>query len=223
MPAMILVADDDKTMREGICELMRREGYDVETACSCAQTREKCALRPDLILLDVMMPDGDGFSLCREMREKGMDIPVLFLTAYDAEEQIVKGLDSGGDDYIAKPFRMRELLSRVRAQLRRTYRDSLRSGDMVIEENAVYIDGAEVPLTRTEVMLLRILVSRAGSTVSRENILGRIWDDGETFVDDNTLSVNISRLREKIGPDRIATVRGLGYKYIAREGDGTDA
>lgn len=216
MKPKILVVDDDPVIREGLVELMQREGYETCAAGTCAQAWEALALSPDLLLLDVALPDGDGFSFCREMRSRGMDTPVLFLTAFDQEDQVVKGLDSGGDDYIAKPFRMRELLSRVRARLRRTEPSDLYcSGDLTIDFAASSVQTAEGEhlLTPTELRLLSALVRNAGRPLSRETLLGRIWDDAGTFVDDNTLTVNISRLREKVGVRRIETVRGVGYRW----------
>lgn len=216
MTAKILVVEDDETLREGIAELMRREGYEAEMACDCARARRALERRPDLILLDVMLPDGDGFSFCRDLRSRGIDTPILFLTAYDEEDQIVKGLDSGGDDYIAKPFRIRELASRVRARLRRSESpESYRCAEMYVDFSTGLVekDGQTVALTPTEFQLLQVLLRSAGRPVKRETLLGRIWDDAGVFVDDNTLSVHISRLREKVGQEHIVTVRGVGYKW----------
>ncbi len=217
MKSKILVVEDDLTLREGLMELMRREGYEAECACDCAGAKRALDMRPDLILLDVMLPDGDGFSLCRDLRSRGIDTPILFLTAFDEEEQIVKGLDSGGDDYIAKPFRIRELASRVRARLRRSdAADVYRGGDIYIDFSTDLVEksGEAVALTPTEFALLRAIVRGGGRPVKRESLLSRIWDDAGAFVDDNTLTVNISRLREKVGAQHIATVRGVGYKWV---------
>ncbi|MDO4739795.1 MAG: response regulator transcription factor [Eubacteriales bacterium] len=216
MKTKILVVEDDTTLREGIGELMRREGFETVLACDCAEAKKALNERPELIILDVMLPDGDGFSLCRDLRGRGIETPIVFLTAYDEEDQIVKGLDSGGDDYLAKPFRIRELVSRVRARLRRTEgAECYRCGDIYVEYAAGLAEkaGVQIALTPTEFRLLEALVRAAGRSVRREELLGRIWDDAGTFVDDNTLSVHIRRLREKIGPEHIATVRGVGYKW----------
>ena len=217
MTPRILIVEDDPMLREALVALLRRAGYETIPAATCHGATEALEEEPDLALLDVSLPDGDGFSLCRAWREKGVALPILFLTAYDREEQIVKGLDSGGDDYIAKPFRTQELLSRVRARLRRTAdRAVYRSGGLAVDLQAMTAekDGAPLSLTRTEFQLLAVLVRNAGRAVTRETLLGRIWDDAGVFVDDNTLSVHISRLREKVGPERIATVRGTGYRWM---------
>lgn len=217
MAQRILVVDDDKTLREGLAELMRREGFEAQTACDCAQALRALSGRPDLILLDVMLPDGDGFSLCRDLRSRGIETPILFLTAYDEEDQIVKGLEGGGDDYIAKPFRNRELVSRVRARLRRREGNAAyRCADIYADLSTGLVEknGEPVPLTPTEFSLLQELIRAAGRPVRREWLLGRIWDDAGAFVDDNTLSVNIRRLREKIGQEHITTVRGVGYRWM---------
>ena len=216
MAPKILIVEDDPMLREGLMALMRREGYEPVPAATCYGATEALRGEPDLVLLDVSLPDGDGFSLCRAWRARDIAVPILFLTAYDREEQIVKGLDSGGDDYIAKPFRARELLSRVRARLRRTAdRSVYKDGALMVDMQAMIVekDGLPVSLTRTEFQLLALLIRNAGRAVTRETLLGRIWDDAGVFVDDNTLSVHISRLREKVGPERIVTVRGTGYRW----------
>lgn len=216
MTAKILVVEDDETLREGIAELMRREGYEAEMAYDCAQARRALERRPDLILLDVMLPDGDGVSFCRDLRSRGIDTPILFLTACDEEDQIVKGLDNGGDDYLVKPFRIRELASRVRAQLRRSESpESYRCAEMYVNFSTGLVEkgGQPVALTPTEFQLLQVLLRSAGRPVKRETLLGRIWDDAGVFVDDNTLSVHINWLRKKVGQEHIVVVRGVGYKW----------
>jgi len=217
MPERILVVEDDPMLREGIMTLLRREGFEPIAAATCHGATQALAEEPDLVLLDVALPDGDGFSLCRQWRAGEIDLPVIFLTAYDREEQIVKGLDCGGDDYIPKPFRTRELLSRVRARLRRAGEHSVyRNGSLAVDFNTMTVekDGAPLSLTRTELQVLSVLVRNVGRVVTRETLLGRIWDDAGVFVEDNTLSAHVSRLREKVGPERIATVRGTGYRWM---------
>jgi DNA-binding response OmpR family regulator len=177
----------------------------------------------DLILLDVSLPDGSGFDLCRLIRKRS-DTPVIFLTARDEEVHVVMGLDMGADDYVTKPFRVRELISRIKSVMRRyekqpAHRTEIRLGDVVIDtaQARVFKQGEEILLTSLEYRLLLTLANHPGQVLSRKQILEHIWDVAGDFVNDNTLSVYIKRLREKIEddphhPKLIHTVRGLGYK-----------
>ena len=213
MSAMILLTEDDDVLRAGLTELFTREGYGVTQAASAREAREKLDGRIDLIVLDVTLPDGDGVSLCREWREQGVQQPILFLTAKNEEFDVVRGLDAGANDYVAKPFRMQELLSRLRALLRSAPARVAR-GKLEIDREHMQArrDGEVLPLTLTEFRVLAMLVERSG-VVPRERLLETLWDDGAKFIDDNTLSVHISRLREKIGAEHIRTVRGVGYQW----------
>ena len=217
MSAKIMLVEDDAYLRDGLCELLEKEGYAVESACNCSEGRNifnKSIF--NLVILDVMLPDGNGLELCTEIRNQGSDVPILFLTACDEEFQIVRGLDAGADDYVTKPFRLLELLSRVRALLRR------RTGSTVYQNNDLFVDvstmsvkknGENIILTPTEFQILCILIQNSGIIVTRNNLLEKIWDCDGNFIDDNTLSVHISRLRDKIGADHITTVRGTGYRW----------
>ena len=217
MSARIMLVEDDAYLRDGLCELLEKEGYSVESACNCSEGRNifnKSVF--NLVILDVMLPDGNGLELCTEIRNQGSDVPILFLTACDEEFQIVRGLDAGADDYVTKPFRLLELLSRVRALLRR------RTGATVYQNNDLFVDistmsvkknGENIILTPTEFQILSVLIQNSGIIVTRNNLLEKIWDCDGNFIDDNTLSVHISRLRDKIGADHIATVRGTGYRW----------
>ena len=217
MSVRIMLVEDDAYLREGLCELLEKEGYAVESACNCSEGRNifnKSVF--NLVILDVMLPDGNGLELCSEIRNQGNDVPILFLTACDEEFQIVRGLDAGADDYVTKPFRLLELLSRVRALLRR------RTGSTVYQNNDLFVDvstmsvkknGENIILTPTEFQILSVLIQNSGIIVTRNNLLEKIWDCDGNFIDDNTLSVHISRLRDKIGADHIATVRGTGYRW----------
>ena len=193
----ILLAEDDETLNSNITLALETEGYSV-LAVSTTAAAEKLAPEAGLIILDVMLPDGNGVDLCRRLRKK-IQTPVLFLTSCDDEADIVRGLDSGGDDYITKPFRLRELFSRIRANLRRVP------------------DIPEMELTAIEQKLLSYLMLNREQYLTREQILEYLWDSKGIFVNDNTLSVNISRLREKLsktqGGGRIVTKRGMGYKW----------
>ena len=144
-----------------------------------------------------------------------MNTPILFLTACDEEYQIVRGLDAGGDDYVTKPFKLLELLSRIRALIRRNAFQNFVSSDLVIDTNNMTVkkNNQNIFVTKTEFQILSMLIRNNGAIVTRSSLLQSIWDDSGNFIDDNTLSVHVSRLREKIGADKIATVRGIGYRW----------
>jgi DNA-binding response OmpR family regulator len=193
----ILLVEDDETLNKNITFALETEGYTV-LAADTALSARSLASQADLIILDVTLPDGNGVDLCRELR-KTIRTPIIFLTSCDDEADIVRGLDSGGDDYITKPFRLRELFSRIRANLRRVP------------------EVPEIELTAVEQKLLGYLMLNREQYLTREQILEYLWDSKGIFVNDNTLSVNISRLREKLaktsGCGRIVTKRGMGYKW----------
>ena len=218
MASSILLVEDDLYLSQGLTELLQKSGYVPCQAQSISQARQAVQSRSfDLLILDVTLPDGDGISFCRELRASGCATPILFLTARDEEFDIVTGLDAGGNDYVTKPFRMMELLSRIRALLRRnTPAPITTSGELEIDPSHMQVrrDGEIIPLTLTEHKVLNMLVSNR-SIVTREQLLDVLWDDGAKFVDDNTLSVHISRLREKIGAQHIKTIRGVGYQWLA--------
>ena len=211
----ILLVEDDAFLRDGLKEMLEKEDYAVDVAPCIADAKEALAAKAyNLIILDVMLPDGDGFSFCFEVRTDGNNIPILFLTACDDEIQIVRGLDAGGDDYVTKPFKMLELLSRVRALLRRNTNSVYNAGGLAVDTNTMTVkkDGKIIFVTPTEFQILLILMRNNGVIVTRNILLQNIWDDAGNFIDDNTLSVHISRLREKIGAEHIKTVRGVGYR-----------
>jgi DNA-binding response OmpR family regulator len=212
----ILLVEDDAFIRDGLREMLEKEGYAVTVAPCIADARASLAAHNfSLMILDVMLPDGDGFSFCASVRESGNNIPILFLTACDEEIQVVRGLDAGADDYVTKPFKLLELLSRVRALLRRNTRTVYNAGGLVIDVNTMTVkkDGEVVFVTPTEFQILSTLIRNNGVIVTRNLLLQNIWDDAGNFIDDNTLSVHISRLREKIGAGHIKTVRGVGYRW----------
>ena len=211
----LLLVEDDAVLRGGLSELFIREGYRVIEAASAREARERLDASVRVIVLDVGLPDGDGVALCREWRAAGDGRPILFLTARDEEFDVVRGLDSGGNDYVTKPFRMQELLSRVRVLLRSTAKpQSLKRGGFTVDEARMQItrDGEPLPLTLTEYKIVKLLMERRG-VVTRDLLLELLWDDGSKYIDDNTLSVHMSRLRDKIGAEHIATVRGVGYQW----------
>lgn len=218
----ILLVEDDKTIALGLSYSLEEEGYGV-TACHDAASalKEMQSRRFDLAILDVSLPDGNGYDICRAMKA-GSDTPVIFLTVLGEESNVVMGLDMGADDYIAKPFRLRELLSRVRMVLRRAgggEKDQISIGGLTIQvrEAKVTKNGAEIPLTALEYRILLTLALNRGQLLTRAQLLEDIWDIDGDFVNDNTLTVYIKRLREKIEDDPqnpviIRTVRGLGYR-----------
>ncbi len=212
----LLLVEDDAVLREGLTELFVREGYRVVEAGSVREARARLDDAVQAIVMDVGLPDGDGVALCREWRAMGDTRPILFLTAKDEEFDVVRGLDSGGNDYVTKPFRMQELLSRARAMMRNSspQKVTARSGFAVDETRMQIIrEGEPLPLTLTEYKILVMLLESKG-VVSRNRLLQMLWDDGGRFIDDNTLSVHMSRLREKVGADHIRTIRGVGYQWL---------
>ena len=212
----ILLVEDDTALRGALEELLIREGYEVIKAANVRSAVEAMNPEIDLAMLDVGLPDGDGVSLCRQWRNEGKEIPILFLTAKDEELDVVRGLDAGGNDYVTKPFRMQELLSRIRALLRRNQKDSIitRSG-ITLDKAKLQAsrDGEVLLLTVTEYKILAKLISER-SIITRAALLDALWDVDSRFVDDNTLSVHVSRLREKVGSSHIKTIRGVGYQWV---------
>ena len=216
MSAKIMLCEDDVYLREGLCELLEKEGYSVDSAGNCNEVRKLLnGGTYQLVILDVMLPDGNGLELCAEIRNRGSDVPVLFLTACDEEFQIVRGLDAGADDYVTKPFRLLELLSRVRALLRRKLVATYQNKDLSVDVRTMTVrkNGETLTLTPTEFQILTTLIVNSGIIVTRNTLLEKIWDCDGNFIDDNTLSVHISRLRDKIGAKHITTVRGTGYRW----------
>ena len=214
--ARILLVEDDGALRGALRELFEREGYEVAAAADAAAARSAMAAGADLVVLDVGLPDGDGVALCRAWRAAGVETPVLFLTARDDEIDVVRALDAGGGDYVTKPFRMQELLSRIRAQLRRGRGadGALTRGDISVDRARMTAkkDGEPLNLTLTEYKVLLMLMTGRGVT-PRARLLEALWDDGAKYIDDNTLSVHVSRLRDKVGAAHIRTVRGVGYQW----------
>ena len=208
--------EDDAFLRDGLCELLENADYSVTSAGTIKDAEE--AVRGSsfsLLILDVMLPDGSGFDLCQRLRAIGITTPILFLTACDDEIQIVRGLDSGADDYVTKPFKLLELLSRVRALIRRNGSTTYVSNEISVDTDNMTVrkNGEMLFVTKTEFQLLSCLIRNSGVIISRSALLQNIWDDNGNFIDDNTLSVHMSRLREKIGAKHIKTIRGIGYRW----------
>ena len=212
----ILLVEDDTALRGALEELLAREGYEVIKASNVRTAQDAMSSDFDLAMLDVGLPDGDGVSLCRQWRSVGVETPILFLTAKDEELDVVRGLDAGGNDYVTKPFRMQELLSRIRALLRRNQKESTISRSGITLDKAklqASKEGELLLLTVTEYKILAKLISER-SIITRAALLEALWDVNSRFVDDNTLSVHISRLREKVGSNHIKTIRGVGYQWV---------
>lgn len=227
MEHTILLLEDDTDLIDGLTYSLRREGYIVDVA-QTLKMAYACLERQaySLLLLDVTLPDGNGMDVCQYVRERGRQTPVIFLTAMDDEVNVIRGLDSGADDYITKPFKLGELCSRIRARLRRSGlgdaggENRFSSGPLSIDlfGGGAFLNDQPLNLTNAEYRLLCLLVRNAGQTVLRNTILDALWDGNGNFVDDNTLSVYIRRLREKIeedpsSPEHLLTVRGFGYTW----------
>lgn len=215
----ILLIEDNEAIIMGLEYLLAQEEYQVLTARTAAQAEKLMRGESiDLVLLDISLPDGDGFALCRKIKQISQT-PVVFLTAREEEADVVKGLDMGADDYIVKPFRNRELISRIRNVLRRAGKSGLvlQFGDVSLntESAKVYRAGSEVILTKLEYKILSSLMAHPGKLFTREELLAEVWDVSGNFVNDNTLSVTVKRIREKLGDEDgilIKTVRGMGYR-----------
>jgi two-component system OmpR family response regulator len=220
LTARLLVVDDEATIRELLAGSLRFAGYEVATAASGTEAvRAAAAARPDLILLDVMMPDGDGFETVRRLRDGNQDVPVIFLTARDEVSDRVNGFALGADDYVTKPFSLDEVLARIRAVLKRTRQavpdTVLRVADLELDENVheVRRGAALVALTPTEYRLLRFLMLNAGRVVSKSQILDHVWEYNPAG-DGNVVEPCISYLRRKVDQSDqrlIHTIRGVGY------------
>ena len=222
----ILLVEDDRTIAVGLQYSLEQEQYEVVVGHdykSASAIIQKEAASFDLYIIDLNLPDGTGYDLCKQVKNI-TDKPVLFLSAIDEEVNIVMGLDMGADDYITKPFRIRELMSRIKSILRRYHSTTAAStrvkvGNITvsIQEAKVYKNDEEILLTALEYRLLLIFIQHPNQVLSRQQLLEKIWDVAGDFVNDNTLTVYIKRLREKLEndpafPELIVTVRGLGYK-----------
>ena len=223
----ILLLEDDVSLIDGLVYSLERNGFSLDVARTVKDAENYLSKHEyDLLLLDVTLPDGTGFEVCEQVRKMGSDVPIIFLTASDEEINVIRGLDSGGDDYITKPFKLGELCSRIKALLRRagmkTKKDTsvLHAGDITIDllSSRVLFKNKTLDLTAAEYRLLCLLIRNVNMVVTRNMILDEIWDGSGNFVDDNTLSVYIRRLREKVEkdpshPEHLMTVRGFGYRW----------
>lgn len=213
----ILLVEDNEMIVKGLVYSLSKEGFETNIAYNAQEAESKIESNVyDIIILDVMLPDGNGFELCKYIKEN-KDIPIIFLTAKDDEKDVVNGFNLGADDYVIKPFRTMELISRIYNVLRRYNKDKniIEIGQVRIdlEANRVYVDNKEVEFTALEYKILVLLFTNAGKTVTREKILDKIWDVAGNFVNDNTLTVYVKRIRDKLGKsDVIKTIKGIGYR-----------
>ncbi|PKQ15321.1 MAG: DNA-binding response regulator [Actinobacteria bacterium HGW-Actinobacteria-8] len=220
--ARIVLVEDDPTISEPLTRALGREGYEVEWH-GTGQGGVGAAHSADLVILDLGLPDIDGVDVARRIREQGLTVPILMLTARADEVDLVVGLDAGADDYVTKPFRLAELLARVRALLRRSA-DAEMAGEVSaggvrvdVSGHRAYLDGKELQLSGKEFDLLQVLVAHAGSVVSRDQLMREVWD-ADPHAPSKTLDMHVSWLRRKLGDDAarprfITTVRGMGFRF----------
>lgn len=213
----LLLIEDNESILKGLTYSLEQENFKVDVSKNVHNAKEKLDSNEyDLIILDIMLPDGNGFELCKYIKEQ-KDTPIIILTAKDEEQDVVQGFNLGADDYVIKPFRTRELISRINNILRRYNKEAskLQTGNIVIDVDAsrVYINNEEVVFTALEYRILLLLFYNMGKTVTRDNILDKIWDIAGNYVNDNTLTVYIKRIRAKLGEnDVIKTIKGIGYR-----------
>lgn len=223
----ILVVEDDLALSAGLCFVLDDSGYLTVPAYTCQTARRLLKSDPfDLVILDVNLPDGSGFDLCREFKASAPELPVIFLTANDLERDELTGFDLGADDYITKPFSVQVLKRRAEAVLRRGTRktggDCFDDGFLRLDFQALTAvrDGRKLAITPNEYKLLRLLTANAGAVVTRRLLLEKLWDNGGNFIDDHTLTVTMNRLRAKIedaGHSYIRTIRGMGYVWMGAQ------
>ena len=221
----IFLVEDDLSLISGLSFAIKKQGYEIDIARTSLEADTLWADgKYELIILDVSLPDGSGFDICRKIRQTSK-VPIMFLTAADEETDIIMGLDIGGDDYITKPFKLAVFMSRINALLRRSNNFSqadteLNSNDIKVQllKGETYKNGKQIDLTANEYKLLCLFMENPDIVLSPEQILSRLWDCNEDYIDNNTLTVYIRRLRKKIedepgNPKRIITVRRMGYKW----------
>src|SRR4051812_18221791 len=225
----ILLVEDESSIREPLAEVLRSEGFETLVAGTVAEALEQARREPDLVLLDVMLPDGSGFDVCRELRRDSR-VPIIMLTARGEEADRVVGLELGADDYVVKPFSGREVVARIRAVLRRTAAPEPGDGGRPLEVADVRLDpakrevtlrGEALELSRKEFELLQLLMQNAGSVVTRERLIDEVWDPN-WFGSTKTLDVHVSGIRRKLGDDPgkpryLHTVRGVGFRFSSAD------
>ena len=210
----ILLVEDNKSIIKGLEYAFAQNGYSCEFCLSLDEAVRKAPFNYDAAVLDIMLPDGNGFDLFKKIRRYS-DLPVIFLTAVDDEDSVVNGLELGADDYITKPFSTRELIARIKRVANKNSKKNIITVSGVtldLDKSAVFENGKQLELTALEYKLLSLLMQNAGKVVTRELIFEKIWDVSGNFVNDNTLTVYIKRIRKKLDVDIIKTVKGMGYQ-----------
>lgn len=210
----ILLVEDNKSIIKGLEYAFAQNGYDCEYCVCFNEAMQKAPFNYDIAVLDITLPDGNGFDLFGKIR-KYSDLPVIFLTAVDDEDSVVNGLELGADDYITKPFSTRELIARIKRAANKNSKKNIITVSGVtldLDKSAVFENGKQLELTALEYKLLSLLMQNVGKVVTRELIFEKIWDASGNFVNDNTLTVYIKRIRKKLDADIIKTVKGMGYQ-----------
>ena len=210
----ILLVEDNKSIIKGLEYAFAQNGYSCDYCLSLDEAVRKAPFNYDAAVLDIMLPDGNGFDLFKKIRRYS-DLPVIFLTAVDDEDSVVNGLELGADDYITKPFSTRELIARIKRVANKNSKKNIITVSGVtldLDKSAVFENGKQLELTALEYKLLSLLMQNAGKVVTRELIFEKIWDVSGNFVNDNTLTVYIKRIRKKLDADIIKTVKGMGYQ-----------
>ena len=210
----ILLVEDNKSIIKGLEYAFAQNGYSCEYCLSLDEAVRKAPFNYDAAVLDIMLPDGNGFDLFKKIRRYS-DLPVIFLTAVDDEDSVVNGLELGADDYITKPFSTRELIARIKRVANKNSKKNIITVSGVtldLDKSAGFENGKQLELTALEYKLLSLLMQNAGKVVTRELIFEKIWDVSGNFVNDNTLTVYIKRIRKKLDADIIKTVKGMGYQ-----------
>ncbi|WP_302187092.1 response regulator transcription factor [uncultured Ruminococcus sp.] len=210
----ILLVEDNKSIIKGLEYAFAQNGYSCEYCLSLDEAVRKAPFNYDVAVLDIMLPDGNGFDLFKKIRRYS-DLPVIFLTAVDDEDSVVNGLELGADDYITKPFSTRELIARIKRVTNKNSKKNIITVSGItldLDKSAVFENGKQLELTALEYKLLSLLMQNAGKVVTRELIFEKIWDVSGNFVNDNTLTVYIKRIRKKLDADIIKTVKGMGYQ-----------
>ena len=217
MKNKLLLVEDNEIIIKGLRYTLEQENFELDIVKSKEDAEDALSIKEyDLVILDIMLPDGNGFDLCKYIK-KEKEYPVIFLTAKDEEKDVVLGFDLGADDYIIKPFRNRELISRIQNVLRRYNKNKkeliCKNIKVDLDSKRVYVNDQEVIFTALEYRILVLLLQNKGKTITREKILDKIWDIAGSFVNDNTLTVYIKRVRAKLGTeDVIKTIKGIGYR-----------